>query len=155
MNKEQQIEEIEQVIYEYVDSKQREKVYLFSSRVDELAKPILHNKGIAEALYNAGYRKIDGDNYVSREWHDEQVLHLESELEMLKSEKENIVHNYAVITKAELKEYKRQAVKEFAEKLKEKCSDYLYDTNFDGKNDFDIHIGELSRMIDELLKEYE
>lgn len=66
-----------------------------------------------------------------------------------------IDENCAVITKAELKEYKRQAVKEFAEKLKEKCSDYLYDTNFDGKNDFDIYIGELSRMIDELLKEYE
>ena len=61
----------------------------------------------------------------------------------------------AVITKAELKQYKVQAVKEFAEKLKAMCSDYLYDTNFDGKNDFDIHIGELSRMIDELLKEYE
>lgn len=50
---------------------------------------------------------------------------------------------------------KKQAVKEFAEKLKEKCSDYLYDTNFDGKYDFDIHISEISRMIDELLKEYE
>ena len=41
---------------------------------------------IAEALYNAGYRKID--------------------------------ENCAVITKAELKEYKRQAVKAFAEQLK-------------------------------------
>lgn len=66
-----------------------------------------------------------------------------------------IDENCAVITKAELKEYKRKAVKEFAERLKEKCSDYLYDTNFDGKNDFDIHIGEILRMIDELLKEYE
>lgn len=50
---------------------------------------------------------------------------------------------------------KKQAVKEFAGKLIEKCSDYLYNTNFDRKNDFDIHIGELVRMIDELLKEYE
>lgn len=41
---------------------------------------------IAEALYNAGYRKID--------------------------------ENCAVIMKAELKEYKRQAVKEFADELK-------------------------------------
>lgn len=41
---------------------------------------------IAEALYNAGYRKID--------------------------------ENCAVIMKAELKEYKRQAVKEFAHELK-------------------------------------
>ena len=62
---------------------------------------------------------------------------------------------FDVITKDELKQYKAQAVKEFAEKLEAMCSDYLYDTNFDGKNDFDIHIGELSRMIDELLKEYE
>lgn len=58
MNKEQQIEEIEQFIYDYVDSKQTEKVYLCSSRVNELAKPFVHNKGIAEALYNAGYRKV-------------------------------------------------------------------------------------------------
>jgi hypothetical protein len=35
---------------------------------------------IAEVLYNAGYRKIDGDEYVSREWHDEQILHAESEV---------------------------------------------------------------------------
>lgn len=78
---------------------------------------------VAEALYNAGCRKINDD--------------------------------CAVITKDELKQYKVQEVKEFAERLKAMCSDYLYDTNFDGKNDFDIHIGELSRMIDELLKEYE
>lgn len=103
----------------------------------------------------ASRRSIGGEIYVKLDWHDEQVLRLENELEILKSEKENVIHNYVVITKDELKEYKRQSVKEFAEKLKEKCSDYLYDTNFDGKNDFDIHIGELSRMIDELLKEYE
>ena len=74
---------------------------------------------IAEAIYNAGYRKIDGDNYVSREWHDEQVLRLENELEILKSEKENIIHNFVVITKDELKEYKRQSVKEVLVNLKE------------------------------------
>lgn len=62
MNKEQQIEEIEQFIYDYVDSKQTARVYLLGSRVNELAKPFVHNKGIAEALYNAGYRKIPEDN---------------------------------------------------------------------------------------------
>lgn len=115
MNKEQQIEEIEQFIYDYVDSKQTEKVYLFSSRVIELvklAKPFTHNKGIAEALYNAGYRKID--------------------------------ENCAVITKAELKEYKTQAVKEFAEKLKIKAIKLTAIESY--------HICEL---VDELLKEYE
>ena len=94
-DKEKQIEEIEQSIYDYVDSKQTERVYLCSSRVNELAKPFVHNKGIAEALYNAGYRKID--------------------------------ENCAVITKAELKEYQKQAVKEFAERVKahaERCYDW-------------------------------
>lgn len=116
-NKEQQIEEIEQFIYDYVDSKQTARVYLLSSRVNGLAKPFVHNKGIAEALYNAGYRKID--------------------------------ENCAVITKAELKEYKRQAVKEFAEKLKKRMGerDYMgvkYKQGVFSEND-----------IDELLKEYE
>ena len=60
-----------------------------------------------------------------------------------------------IATNREIEEIQEQAVKEFAEQLKAKCSDYLYDTNFDGKNDFDIHIGEISRMIDEILKEYE
>lgn len=60
-----------------------------------------------------------------------------------------------IATNREIEELQEQAVKEFAEKLKEKCSDYLYDTNFDGKNNFDIPIGEILRMIDELLKEYE
>lgn len=51
--------------------------------------------------------------------------------------------NCAVITKAELKEYKRQAVKEFAEKLKEMYVDknLLFDGYF--------------KIIDELLKDYE
>lgn len=59
-----------------------------------------------------------------------------------------------IATNREIEELQEQSVKEFAERLKEKCSDYLYDT-FDGKNNFDIHIGEILRMIDELLKEYE
>ena len=58
-DKEQQIEEIEKFIYDYVDSKQTERVYLCSSRVNELAKPFVHNKALANALYNAGYRKVE------------------------------------------------------------------------------------------------
>lgn len=106
MDKKQQIEEIANITYDKIKK-------TFGAKF----------KDIAEAIYSAGYRKID--------------------------------ENCAVITKSELKEYKRQAVKEFAEKMKEKCSDYLYDTNFDGKNNFDIPIGEILRMIEELLKEYE
>lgn len=70
---------------------------------------------IAEALYNASYRKID--------------------------------ENCAVITKAELKEYKRQAVKEFTERLK----------NVIHKRDYLQGYAEIGLIeeIDELLKEYE
>ena len=70
-------------------------------------------KQIAEALYNAGYRKID--------------------------------ENCAVITKDELKQYKAQAVKEFAEKVK---MAFFYE--FD-----EIIPSIMSDKIDELLKEYE
>ena len=56
--------------------------------------------------------------------------------------------NCAVITKAELKQYKMQAVKEFAEKLKEKALSHCktincYECKF------------IETTIDELLNEYE
>lgn len=61
-----------------------------------------------------------------------------------------IDENCAVITKAELKEYKRQAVKEFAKKLKRKAF------NKDMFNDWaGATYVVLVREIDELLKEYE
>lgn len=40
-----------------------------------------------------------------------------------------IDENCAVITKAELKEYKRQAVKEFAEKLKSRLAKFIWKHN--------------------------
>ena len=67
----------------------------------------------AEAIYNAGYRKIDDD--------------------------------CAVITKAELKQYKAQAVKDFAEKVK---MAFFYE--FD-----EIIPSIMSDKIDELIKEFE
>lgn len=60
-----------------------------------------------------------------------------------------IDENCAVITKAELKEYKRQAVKEFAEKLKKRS--YCDNDFMDGKWHRYVFVDE----IDELLKEYE
>lgn len=41
----------------------------------------------AITLYDAGYRLIDGDNYVSIEWHNEQIAHAEQEIERLRNEK--------------------------------------------------------------------
>lgn len=95
-NKEKQIEEIEQFIYDYVDSKQTERVYLCSSRVNELAKPFVHNKGIASALYNAGYRKVpDGAVILTPKERDEELkacnekqAELEAEIDRLKADNE-------------------------------------------------------------------
>ena len=50
-------------------------------------------------------------------------------------------------------EQRKQAVKEFASKLKDKAVDFLYSATVDGHPGFDIHISELCHMIDELLKE--
>ena len=74
----------------------------------------------------------------------------------------------AVITKAELKEYKRQAVKAFAEKLKERlCVFFDENENNDGSIDKGILLVDIIGveaengdtvsigMIDDLLKEYE
>ena len=55
-----------------------------------------------------------------------------------------------VITKAELKEYKRQAIKEFSEKLKDKVLDKTCINK-----DFDINISDIYKMIEETLKECE
>lgn len=102
---------------------------------------------------------------------EKQIEETKAEIERLKADNEALTmwnnasaetiqklsetnKRFASNMKSVLEIEKKNAVKEFAEKLKEKCSDYLYNTNFDGKNDFDIHIGEISRMIDELLKEF-
>ena len=85
MNKEQQIEEIAGTICN--DCKERFKISKYCKHVIE---PCIAACAHAEAIYSAGYRKID--------------------------------ENCAVITKAELKEYKMQAVKEVLVNLKEASS---------------------------------
>lgn len=95
----------------------------------------------AEALYNAGYRKIKEKN----ETLEEQIKHLNTIVENLDELLGKGINEYIMgIDGVEgLKDmWERSAVREFAEKLKEKYS--LYD---------DRHI--LYRIIDELLKEYE
>ena len=58
-----------------------------------------------------------------------------------------INENCAVITKAELKEYKRQAVKEFAQKLKARLEKFIWKHN--------IPECIFNDVIADLLKEYE
>ena len=123
----------------------------------------------AETLYNAGYRKtftsdiasdtqkavkegyqkalaeleekLENGELVSIDWHDEQVLHAEDEIERLKAQ----LHEYKKPIDKFIKDRENQAVKEFAEYLKEyarACKSSGYDGI--GEND-----------IDDLLKEYE
>lgn len=65
-----------------------------------------------------------------------------------------IDENCAVITKAELKKYKTQAVKEFAEKLKDSVADYLYKMIDEGKDNV-VGMFELREIVDNTIKEYE
>lgn len=113
MNKEQQIKQIMLTI--------PQKVVAYDGNPEGQHLYGEQRQEIAEALYNAGYRKIDA--------------------------------NCAVITKDELEEYKRQAVKEFAGKLKEKfyyVFGYEYEQSVSG---FDTKV--LIEHINETLKEYE
>ena len=95
----------------------------------------------AEKLYNAGYRKIKEKD----ETLEEQIKHLNTIVERLDELLGKGINEYIMgIDGVEGIQdmWERSAVREFAEKLKEKYS--LYD---------DRHI--LYRIIDELLKEYE
>lgn len=99
MNKDKQIEEIEQFIYDYVDSKQTERVYLCSSCVDELAKPFVHNKALATALYNAGYRKVhDGAVILTPEEREKRSV-LKSENARLSAENTELKKQLADLQK--------------------------------------------------------
>ena len=111
MNKEQQIEEIAGTICN--TCKERFEI---SEKCKNVIEPCLAAYAHAEALYNAGYRKID--------------------------------ENCAVITKAELKEYKRQAVKAFAERLKKNPRINNYGLEF-------VALVDIDAELKALLKEYE
>lgn len=200
MTKNEQIEEIEQFIYDYVDSKQTERVYLLGSRVDELAKPFVHNKGIAEALYNAGYRKVGSDakgnllkiqnlciefdemgyepttlcenpEQTAKKWKSDlmfeiglfldESMGIKARYNELKAENERLTERLKQVllsidtvkemnAMCNIDEQRKQAVKEFAEKLKMKAF------NKDMFNDWaGATYVVLVREIDKLLKEYE
>lgn len=169
MNKKQQVEEIEQFIYDYVDSKQTERVYLCSSHVNELAKPFVHNKTLAEVLYKEGYRKVpDGAVILTPEERDEELkacnekqAELEAEIEILKIQNKNLEIAFDRLeARSELFESnmksvfeieKKNAVKEFAERLKKKVHNYYPSIDSYCTSRHVI----LVKDIDELLKEYE
>lgn len=75
---------------------------------------------LAEAIYNAGYRKVDGEDYVSMEWHEEQVQHAQDEIDDLKLKLQHA------------EELKRQAMRDFAEYLQE-YAEACEETSYDGR----------------------
>lgn len=123
-------------------------------RINELEK---ENKRLATA--EAELQELNIKYYNEAKDLRRQLANIEAENKRLSERLGQILLSIDMVKEmnamCDIDDHRKQAVKEFAEKLKEKCSDYLYHTNFDGKNDFDIHIGEISRINDELLKEYE
>lgn len=63
-----------------------------------------------------------------------------------------IDENCAVITKAELKEYKRQAVKEFSEKLKKKVHNYYPSIDSYCMSRHVILVQDIDELLKEILK---
>lgn len=56
-DKEKQIEEMAQAIFDYVDTKNMRFVYIRGNKTIDEAKPFLHNTGVAKFMYEKGYRK--------------------------------------------------------------------------------------------------
>lgn len=52
-----EIEEMAKSLFDYVDDKKQKKVYILGNGTAKEMREYSHNQGIAEALYNAGYRK--------------------------------------------------------------------------------------------------
>ena len=128
----------------------------------------------AEALYNAGYRKVpDGAVIIPAEERDgemkaynEERAELEREIEKLKIQLAQA--NAGIVNCSGCKLVEINAVRAFAEKLKVKLQNFIYDNeDYDGKLDsgtlyVDV-IGIIGKngevislgLIDKLLKEYE
>lgn len=74
MTREERIKEMAELTFDYVDSKDVSKLYLMGSNADKKIRPLLHNYGLAEFLYNACYRKVpDGAVILTKE---EQEKHI-------------------------------------------------------------------------------
>ena len=70
MNEKEMIEEMAKDIFEYVDTKKQDNVYILHSGIAEDMKTLTHNYGLAEYLYKHGYRKIpEGSVVLDRHEH--------------------------------------------------------------------------------------
>ncbi len=178
MNKEQQIEEIKRVLI---------SVY---GRIRTGGEDFLNNRQ-AEALYNAGYRKVPyGEVTLSPEERDfvmKTITDIRAERDELKAENERLTEKLKQVllsidtvkemnAMCNIDEQRKQAVKEFAEKIKNEVYPFLQAEMYNqkhfiaGESEIDKlfenqNVGILKAQdvlskwfkakIDELLKEYE
>ena len=110
---------------------------------------------IAEALYNAGYRKLPEDSVVlSREEHEILVKTAQGKIGNMKATDllKACISSGFMVEAVSTKEQVKQAVKEFAEKLQKElpCRDYT----FNGNTYSMILTSSVKYVIDKLLKEY-
>lgn len=54
---EKKIKEMAQAIFDYVDTKKTNRVYILGNKAHKKMRWLLHNTGVAEFLYKQGYRK--------------------------------------------------------------------------------------------------
>ena len=163
MNKEQQIEEMARVACEHFDCDMVGQPCTKCKTYDKHCYTI-HQ---AEILYNAGYRKVpDGAVILTPEERDEELkacnekqAELEAKIEILKIQNNNLEIAFDRLNarserlesnmKSVLEIEKRNAVKEFAKKCKERINaDYVNG----GLNNHKGHLTEYD--IDELIKEF-
>lgn len=165
MNK--QIKEIAKVIFDYVDSKTgkneieemvrdlpfltlEREVHISSTNVEKRAWTLSEedNKIIAEALYNAGYRKVpDGEVTLSPEERDfvmKTITDIRAERDELKAENERLSEKFKQVllsidtvkemnAMCNIDEHRKQAVREFAEKIKTQVYPFLQAKLFNEK----------------------
>lgn len=107
---------------------------------------------LAEALYNAGYRKLPEDSVVlSREEHEILVKTAQGKIGNMKATDflKACISSGFMVEAVSTKEQVKQAVKEFAERVKahaERCYDWAIAK---------IVSAEVGNVLDVLLKEYE
>ena len=150
MGREKQIEEL---------AKERNEIKDIMKLLDKcVSLNPMYKAEVATVVYANNYRKIPEDSVVlSREEHEILVKTAQGKIGNMKSTDflKACISSGVMVEAVSTKEQVKQAVKEFASKIKDKAVDFLYSSTVDGHPGFDIHISELCHMIDELLKEYE
>ena len=150
MGREEQLEEI---------AKERNEIKDIMKLLDKcVSLNPMYKAEVATVVYANNYRKIPEDSVVlSREEHEILVKTAQGKIGNMKATDflKACISSGVMVEAVSTKEQVKQAVKEFASKIKDKAVDFLYSATVDGHPGFDIHISELCHMIDELLKEYD